>query len=200
MIDLKKKLLITNTKDSILENLICEELSNSLNVEKLLINELEEAEISFSKVVAQLTRLDTVIIIASHVSLKIPIGDEDFFEDFHHTIEKNLLAITQFAQLSIPHIIETNGRIIIVSSSHEESPQTETFDSISVVNTGLSMLTKTIANALEGTDSRVAFLKISSNCSDEQKTKDSFQGLTKFISFVISNEASYVHGSTISFS
>lgn len=174
MIDLKKKLLITNTKDSILENLICEELSNSLNVEKLVINELEEAEISFSKVVAQLTRLDTVIIIASHVSLKIPIGDEDFFEDFHHTVEKNLLAITQFVQLSIPHIIATNGRIIIVSSSHEESPQTETFDSISVVNTGLSMLTKTIANALEGTDSRVAFLKISSNCSDEQKTKDSF--------------------------
>lgn len=198
------KVVLVLGNNSVLRDLICEELSHDMCVVMKPIRDVERKEQAndvFEDVKSRYGQLDVVILVASEAPVRdLDMNDDKFFEDFSNLMLKNLYTITQLAQICVPHISKSAGKIFVLSIVAEEALHKKVFDPIAISNAGLAMLTKTIANELEGSGARVAFLKVgpapeNSNTCNTSSPRD----IINSIKFMLSKEASYFHGSMLEF-
>lgn len=159
------------------------------------------------KVVEKFGRLDILVNNAGYTGNKSGLMDDKFFDDFQKILQVNLVAPTRIAQLAIKHLTKTRGVIINVSSICDRIAVPNI--SYSVSKAGITMLTKTLANALEGTGIRVVTVApgpIRTNFSQEMDAYARMSSLNRIgeakevanaISFLSSDKASYIHGCTV---
>lgn len=143
---------LTNVFDELVENSISEEEDDFLAI-KADFEDPKQVDEVVAKTIAKFNRLDVLVNNAGFRAQKLTLDHPDFFLDFQRILQVNLVAATRIAQLAVPHIKKTQGVIINVSSIADRlgSPSI----SYSVAKAGLSMLTKTLANALDSTGVRV---------------------------------------------
>lgn len=157
--------------------------------------------------ISKFNQLDVLINNAGFRAQKLSLDHPDFFQDFQRILQVNLVAATRIAQLAVPHIKKTRGVIINVSSIADRlgSPSI----SYSVAKAGLSMLTKALANALDGTGVRVVTvspgpvktnfgpgLDLMAPLSHMHRIAES-QEVADTIIFLSSEKASFIHATTI---
>lgn len=156
---------------------------------------------------AKFGKIDILINNAGTPGGRKSIDAPDFFEDFSTILQVNLMAATRLAQLAVKHLLVTKGVIVNISSVCDRvaSPSI----SYSVAKAGLSMLTKTLANALDGTGVRVVTVSpgpIMTNFSKHTAAYGSLTSLARsgeakevadVVAFLCSDKASYIHGTTI---
>lgn len=159
------------------------------------------------KTVAKFGQLNILVNNAGFPGQKRDLSHEDFFEDFQRIIQVNLMAATRIAQLASKHLIKTKGVIINVSSIADRLAMPTI--SYSVSKAGLTMLTKTLANAFDGTGVRavtVAPGPIKTNFAEGIEAYGPLSSLSRVgeskevadtIVFLASEKASYIHGCTI---
>lgn len=135
------------------------------------------------------------------------ILEPDFFDDFQHVLQVNLIALTRVCQLAAPHLIKTKGVIINVSSIADRWAMPTI--SYSVSKAGVSMLTRTLANALEGSGVRVLAIAPGAINTDLVPGIELFglasslnrlaepKEIAEMLVFLSSDKAAYVHGSVI---
>lgn len=152
-------------------------------------------------------QLDILVNNAGYRGEAKGLNGAGFFEDFQNIMQVNLMAATRLAQLASPHLIKTKGVIINVSSICDRLPTPSI--SYSVAKAGLSMLTKTLANALEGTGVRVVTVAPGPIVTNFSSNLDKYGKATSLqrageatevantIVFLASDKASYIHGCTI---
>ena len=168
----------------------------------------EEVDSVVEAAIKQFGRLDVLINNAGYPGKRLDIFHSDFYEDFKNILQVNLMAATRIAQLAAPHLIKTRGVIINVSSVADRVAMPTI--SYSVSKAGLSMLTKTLANALEGKEVRVVTVSpgpIATNFAPTTVHRYADKPLlgrvgesdevAKLIVFLASDKASYIHGTTI---
>jgi len=167
----------------------------------------EQVEPLVEQTVNKFGRLDVLVNNAGSSGKKRGLADADFFEDFQKILQVNLMAATRLAQLSSNHLKQTKGVIINVSSIADRLAMPSIAYSVS--KAGLSMLTKTLANALDGTGVRVVTVApgpIKTNfaqgiekfgfISSLQRVGEALE-VARTIVFLSSDKASYIHGCTI---
>lgn len=152
-------------------------------------------------------RLDVLVNNAGFPGHKRPFEHEDFYADFKRVLQVNLMAPTRIAQLAAEHLVKTKGVIINVSSIADRLAMPNV--SYSVSKAGLSMLTKTLANALGGTGVRVVGVSpgpVRSNFVEGIEALNDMSSLNRvgepsevadLIVFLSSQKASYINGSTV---
>lgn len=166
-----------------------------------------EVESVVEQTVVKFGRLDILVNNAGSPGKKRDLSHEDFFEDFQRIIQVNLMAATRVAQLATKHLIKTKGVIINVSSIADRLALPNI--SYSVSKAGLTMLTKTLANALEGTGVRVVTVSPGPILTNFAEGLESYAPMSSLhrvgeakevaqtIVFLASDKASYIHGCTI---
>lgn len=159
------------------------------------------------KTVEKFGKLDILINNAGFPGKRRKFSDEDFYQDFQTVLQANLMAPTRIAQLAAPHLLKAKGVIINVSSIADRVGIPTI--SYSVSKAGLSMLTKTLANALDGSGVRVVTVSpgpILTSFSAETAKMGPMSSLLRAgesievadtILFLASDKASYIHGCTI---
>lgn len=159
------------------------------------------------KTVVKFGQLDVLINNAGFRGQKLSLDHKDFFDDFQRILQVNLVAATRVAQLAVPHIKKTKGVIINVSSIADRlgSPSI----SYSVAKAGFSMLTKTLANALDRTGVRVITVSPGPIKTNFGPALDSMAALSHMnrigeaqevadtIVFLCSPKAGFIHACTI---
>lgn len=152
-------------------------------------------------------RLDILINNAGYTGERFSILEDGFYEDFKNIIQVNLMAATRLAQLAYPHVVKSKGVIVNVSSIADRIA-TPTM-SYSISKAGLSMLTKTLANSLDGTGVRVLTVSPGPIMTNISRGIDKMGPTTSLgrvgqpvevastIVFLTSDKASYIHGATI---
>lgn len=114
---------------------------------------LQEIDQVVCRTVEKFGHLDILINNAGYSGASPPLEDPKFFEDFQMTIQVNLIAPTRIAQLAAPHLKRSKGVLINVSSVADRVAFP--WMGYCVSKAGLSMLTKTLAVALDSTGVRV---------------------------------------------
>lgn len=152
-------------------------------------------------------QLDILINNAGFAGKRRGLNHPEFFEDFQKIMQVNLMSATRVAQLAAPHLVKTKGVIVNVSSVADRIANPSI--SYSVSKAGLSMLTKTLANAFEGTGVRVVTVSpgpIKTNFSPRTASMAPMTSMNRAgesievantIVFLTSDKASYIHGCTI---
>lgn len=157
--------------------------------------------------VSKFGRLDIVINNAGYDGKGRQLSDEDFFEDFQKIIQVNLLAATRIAQLSVAHLEKTKGVLINVSSIADRIPMQAV--SYAVSKAGMSMMGKSVANAVEGKGIRVLNVcpgPVQTNFAPNMEKASvitsfervaSSQEVADLVVFLASDKASFIHGTSI---
>lgn len=184
-----------------------EQLKDDFLILKNDFEDPQQVDSVVKQTVEKFGKLDIVINNAGYPGKRLGLSDADFFEDFQKILQVNLIAATRIAQLASSHLIKTKGVMINVSSVADRVAAPTI--SYSVSKAGLSMLTKTLANALEGTGVRVVTVSpgpIQTNFSDRTAMMAPMTSLGRAgearevadtIVFLTSDKASYIHGCTI---
>lgn len=167
----------------------------------------EQVELIIDKTISKFGRLNILVNNAGYIGKQRHIQDDDFFEDFQNIMQVNLSAPVRLSQLATPHLAKEKGVIINISSIADRVA----LDSISysISKAGLSMLTKTLANALESKGVRsvgiapgptktnfVPGLKHAGYMTSVNRTAES-QEIANLIMFVASDKASFIQGSIL---
>lgn len=159
------------------------------------------------KTVAKFGQLNILVNNAGFPGKKRDLSHDDFFEDFQRVLQVNLLASTRIAQLATKHLIKTKGVIINVSSIADRLALPTI--SYSVSKAGLTMLTKTLANAFEGTGVRVVTVAPGPILTNFAEGMEAYAPMTSLgrvgeskevaetIVFLASDKASFIHGCTV---
>lgn len=169
--------------------------------------DMSQVETTVADVMKTFGRLDVLINNAGYQARNRGIKDADFFEDFLKVQQVNLHAPMRLCQLAVPHLMDTKGVIINVTSIADRVPM-ETI-SYSVSKAGLSMMTKCLANALEGKQVRAVGvapgpvktnfatgMELAGFMTSLGRVGDS-QELADTIVFLASDKASFVHGTVV---
>lgn len=169
--------------------------------------DIKQVDMIVDKTIDKFNRIDILINNAGTPGKRRTLDDADFFEDFNVILQVNLIAATRLAQLVAKHIVATKGVIINISSVADRVPSPSI--SYSVAKAGLSMLTKTMANALDGTGARVITVSPGPIKTNFSKRTGSYGPLTALrrpgeaeevanvVAFLCSDKASYIHGTNI---
>lgn len=159
------------------------------------------------KTIEKFSNIDILVNNAGSPGGRRSLQDPDFFEDFSSILQVNLITATRLSQLAVKHLVKTKGVIINVSSVADTIATPSI--SYSVAKAGLTMLTKTLANALDGTGVRVVTVSpgpILTNFSQRTSAYGSLTSLLRpgeakevanVVAFLCSDKASYIHGTTI---
>lgn len=165
------------------------------------------------KVLDAFGRLDVLVNNAGYPGKGLHLEHENFFLDFQNIMQVNLMAATRLAQLAAPELKKNKGVLVNVSSVADRVGMASI--SYSVSKAGMSMLTKTLANALDGSGARVVTvspgpIKTNFGRNREIQISDQFvrgctslhrfgqaEEVAQVIAFLVSEKASYVHGCTI---
>lgn len=152
-------------------------------------------------------RLDVLINNAGYSGKKRTIKDSDFFEDFQNIMQVNLVSAVRLSQLAVPHLVKAKGVIINVSSIADRVALDSM--SYSISKAGMSMLTKTLANALEGQGVRSVGISpgpVKTNfavgiqhagyVTSLGRVGES-EEVAQFALFLASDKASFIHGSVL---
>lgn len=169
--------------------------------------DMSQVEEIIPLVIKTFGRLDILVNNAGFQGRARGIRDADFFDDFLKVQQVNLHAPMKLCHLALPHLIETKGVIINVSSIADRVPM-DTI-SYSVSKCGISMMTRCIANALEGKHVRCVGvapgptatnfargIELSGFMTSLGRVGDS-QELADTIVFLASDKASYIHGTIV---
>lgn len=166
-----------------------------------------QVETIVERVVAKFGQLDILINNAGYIGKKCGLMNEEFFDDFKKILQVNLVAHTRIVQLAIRHLTKTKGVIINVSSICDRIALPNI--SYSVSKAGISMLTKSLANALEGTGVRVVAVAPGATRTNFAENMDAYarlsslnrigeaQDIANTIVFLTSDKASFIHGTII---
>lgn len=165
----------------------------------------EQVEPLIGLVVAKFNRLDVLVNNAGYLGRGCDSVEKEFFQDFQKVLQVNLMAATRLSQLAAPHLIKSPRGVLLNVLDRVANPSI----SYCVSKAGLSMLTKTLANELEGTGVRVVAVApgpISTRTSppiDTLASTTSFgrigdvQEVANVIRFLESEQAGFIHGCTI---
>lgn len=159
--------------------------------------------------ISKFKRLDILVNNAGFIGKKHELKHPDFYDDFQSIIQVNLMAAVRISQLAHSHLVESRGVVVNVSSIADRLALPAI--SYSISKAGLSMLTKTLANALDGTG--VRFVTVSpgpvlTNIVDASELKalgqfsslhrtGTSQEVADLIVFLSSDKASYITGCTV---
>lgn len=153
------------------------------------------AEQAAKKLINEYGRIDILLMNLIHSGQARKLDNESFFQDFQTVLQMNLMFATRATQLVEPHLIQSRGNIIIVSSGEAHSL------SYCVARAGLLMLTKTLANSFMHKGVRVnTIIDCAPGGSSSRVIQDEYGNiklvkLVKFIVFLVSDKASYINGS-----
>ena len=167
------------------------------------------------KVVAKFNRLDVLVNNVSGLGPSSNLFDETFFEDFQRILQVNLMSAVRLSQMAAPQLCSRQASDkagVLINVSPVPDKLTFTGVGYCVSTAGVSMLTKTLANSLEGKNVRVLSIApehiatTNSIANDPRLIKDT-QGSTRLfdragevarlIVFLASDKASYMHGCTV---
>lgn len=161
--------------------------------------DIQNAGRAITETVERFGRIDKLVINSSQIGEDRRINHEGFYNDFRDVLQVNLMFATRIAQLAEPYLIQTKGSIVIVSVVDRPSL------SFCVAQAGLLMLNKTLANSFAHKEVRINAIidsSVGESCSQivyediqESRKTDLIDELVKFIIFLGSDEASFVHGS-----
>lgn len=131
-------------------------------------------------------RLDVLVNSAHHPDAGPDICDDAFFDHFHNVFQAGLVVAIRLARRAAPHLVKTRGVIVNVSAPLDRAGDPPSIGHC-VVRAGLSMLTKVMANALDGVGVRV--VSVAPGPSSEE--------VANLIVFLTSDKASFIHGCTL---
>lgn len=167
----------------------------------------EEIEPIIDLVIKTFGRLDILVNNAGYPGKKRNLGEPDFFEDFKNIMQVNLFSATRLAHLATPHLLKTKGVIVNVSSIADRMALPNV--SYSVSKAALTMLTKSLANAFDGTGVRCVTVAPGPIVTNFAEGIEKFGVMTSLqrsgtakevadtIVFLCSDKASYIHGCTV---
>lgn len=174
-----------------------------------------QVESVVGRVVGHFKALNILVNNAGYVGESHDLLDEEFYEDFGKLLQVNLLAPTRLSQMAAPHLMKGSvsnpGILINVSSTADRVPIKALGYCVS--KAGLSMLTKVLANSLEGKNVRVLTVSpgpVRTSISPDVRVIE-YMGekatlmhrpgyaseVADLIVFLASEKASYMHASTI---
>lgn len=203
--------VITGRNDARLEsvaNKLTQECKDS-NVLSLKVEMSDEQQVDtvVAKTVDHFGRIDVLVNNAGTLGHETQIQEPDFYDDFKNIMQVNLFAPVRLSQLALPHLEKTKGVIVNISSI-ADSFAIHTV-SYSVSKAGLSMLSRTLVNALEGNGVRVVTISpgpIATNIVPEMESAAAITALNRIgqpkevadlIVFAATDKGSFIHGANL---
>lgn len=204
-------------RDGVRLNKVIENLKNSTPIKtdqdtlflalEANFEELTQVEPLVDQVIAKFGQIDVLVNNAGYLGESRDLWHKEFFTDFQNIMQVNLMAVARLTQLAAPHLMKSQRGVVINISSVLDRMAYPNI-SYCISKAGLAMLTKTFANEFEGTNVRVVAVapgpvstRISPAidtlaCTTSLGRMASSSEIAKVVTFLESEKASFVHGST----